>query len=78
MKADVLEFILNTTDQSNGVWANNTEVKQAAFLSHGLKPEVNISHAKAVVSQILKLIVSILVKRYLKVLCGSVRGQIKD
>ena len=34
------------------------ELDRATFLSHGRKAEVNISHARRVVSQIFKLIVS--------------------
>ena len=41
----------------------NRELKHATFLSHGRQPEVNISHARKVVSQIFKLIVSTSKKR---------------
>ena len=34
------------------------ELKHATFLSHGRQPEVNISSARTVVSQIFKLMVS--------------------
>ena len=39
-------------------YPTNRELKQASFLSFGRKPEVNISHARTMVSQIFKLIVS--------------------
>ena len=34
------------------------ELKHATFLSHGRQPEVNVSHARTVVSPTFKLIVS--------------------
>ena len=48
--------------------------KHGTFLSHGWKPEVNTSHVRTVVSQIYKLIVS-MVKRYLTMYtkCGNVK-----
>ena len=47
----------------------NRELKQGTFLSHGRKPEINISH---VVSLRFSKESSLLVKRYLAI-CGSVK-----
>ena len=46
---------------------DDRELKQATFLNHGRKPEINISHVRTVVSLRFSKKSSPLVKRYLAI-----------
>ena len=56
-------FALHTTVK----WSIIEKLKQATFLSHRRKPEIDISHVKTVVSLRFSKKSSLLVKRYLAI-----------
>ena len=60
-----MQFMCQASHQRRSInWAVRVEccltleLKQGTFLRHGLRPEINISHVRTVVFQILRVIVS--------------------